>query len=89
MGDDDYSDVVRLLILTGARPDEIGSLARGEINIARKQIEIPGSRTKGGVDHVIPLARGGTHSNDNIRPAHAKCNLRKSSKLLEDLTSVA
>jgi integrase len=56
LGDDDYSDVVRLLILTGARPDEIGSLARGEINIARKQIEIPGSRTKGGVDHVIPLA---------------------------------
>ena len=44
------------MILTGARRDEIGSLLRGEINIAQKQIELPGSRTKGGVDHFIPLA---------------------------------
>ena len=56
LGDDDYGDIVRLLILTGARRDEIGSLSRGEINIAQKQIEIPGSRTKGGVDHIVPLA---------------------------------
>ncbi|HMC70985.1 MAG TPA: HNH endonuclease signature motif containing protein [Mycobacteriales bacterium] len=28
-------------------------------------------------DHVIPLARGGTHTYDNLRPAHATCNLRK------------
>ena len=55
-GDDDYGDIVRLLILTGARRDEIGSLRRGEINFAQKQIEIPGSRTKGGVDHIIPLS---------------------------------
>ena len=44
------------MILTGARRDEIGSLLRGEINIAQKQIELPGSRTKGGVDHIIPLS---------------------------------
>jgi integrase len=56
LGSDDYGDTVRLLILTGARRDEIGSLLRGEINIAQKQIELPGSRTKGGVDHFIPLA---------------------------------
>ena len=31
-------------------------MLRGEINIAQKQIELPGSRTKGGVDHVIPLS---------------------------------
>ena len=48
LGDDDYGDIVRLLILTGARRDEIGSLRRGEINFAQKQIELPGSRTKGG-----------------------------------------
>jgi integrase len=56
LGTDDYGDIVRLLILTGARRDEIGSLSRGEINVTQKQIEIPGSRTKGGVDHIIPLA---------------------------------
>ena len=56
LGSDDYGDIIRLLILTGARRDEIGSLRRDEINIAQKQIELPGSRTKGGVDHVIPLS---------------------------------
>lgn len=28
-------------------------------------------------DHVIPLARGGLHVPENIRPSHAVCNLRK------------
>lgn len=28
-------------------------------------------------DHVIPLARGGAHTEENIRPAHKKCNRRK------------
>lgn len=32
-------------------------------------------------DHVVPLAKGGTHTADNIRPAHALCNLRKSDKV--------
>lgn len=32
-------------------------------------------------DHVIPLALGGPHHRDNIRPAHAACNLRKGAKL--------
>ncbi|WP_408995767.1 HNH endonuclease [Streptomyces europaeiscabiei] len=36
-------------------------------------------------DHVVPLSRGGTHAVDNIRPAHAACNLRKSDKLISEL----
>lgn len=32
-------------------------------------------------DHVIPLSKGGTHTYDNIKPAHAKCNLRKAARL--------
>lgn len=36
-------------------------------------------------DHVIPLARGGEHSAENVKPSHAKCNLRKGTKLLEEL----
>jgi hypothetical protein len=31
-------------------------------------------------DHAIPLALGGPHSAENIRPAHAICNLRKGAK---------
>ena len=37
------------------------------------------------VDHVIPLSRGGAHSEQNLRPTHARCNLRKSDKLLHEL----
>lgn len=31
-------------------------------------------------DHVIPLASGGQHSKDNIRPSHAICNQRKGTR---------
>lgn len=33
------------------------------------------------MDHVIPLAKGGLHVADNIRPSHALCNLRKGAKI--------
>ena len=29
------------------------------------------------MEHVIPFAKGGTHTHDNIRLSHLKCNLRK------------
>lgn len=28
-------------------------------------------------DHVVPLARGGTHTNDNLQATHASCNRAK------------
>lgn len=31
-------------------------------------------------DHVIPLAQGGPHTEANIRPAHATCNLSKGAR---------
>lgn len=33
-------------------------------------------------DHVIPLAKGGLHVEENIAVAHKWCNARKSSKVL-------
>lgn len=35
-------------------------------------------------DHVVPLSRGGKHSNDNIRSTHLACNLAKGSSVLLD-----
>lgn len=29
------------------------------------------------VDHIVPIARGGIHSMDNVQLAHARCNQRK------------
>jgi 5-methylcytosine-specific restriction endonuclease McrA len=37
------------------------------------------------VDHIVPLARGGAHCQDNLRPTHEACNLRKSDKFLAEL----
>lgn len=37
-------------------------------------------------DHVIPLARNGSHSEENIKPTHKECNLRKQSRLLDEMT---
>lgn len=37
-------------------------------------------------DHVHPLARGGAHFQQNIRPTHATCNLRKGDRLLSELS---
>lgn len=34
------------------------------------------------IDHVIPLAKGGTHTRDNIKTAHSRCNVAKGIKVL-------
>jgi 5-methylcytosine-specific restriction endonuclease McrA len=34
------------------------------------------------VEHLIPLSLGGTHTWDNVVPAHAFCNFQKSDHLL-------
>jgi integrase len=53
-GGDDYSSIVRLLLLTACRADEIGSLSHAEIFGDR--IVLPGSRTKNSRDHIVPLS---------------------------------
>ena len=34
-------------------------------------------------DHVVPLACGGAHSRENIRPSHSPCNLSKGARPLQ------
>lgn len=50
----DYGDIVRLLILTGQRRDEIGGLQWSEIG--PDAIKLPGARTKNGRAHDVPLS---------------------------------
>jgi 5-methylcytosine-specific restriction endonuclease McrA len=33
------------------------------------------------IDHVIPLCRGGSHTWDNVKAAHWKCNMQKGDQL--------
>lgn len=39
-------------------------------------------------DHIVPLARGGAHSEENISVSHATCNLRKGTKLIGEHLAV-
>lgn len=51
--DDDFGRIVRLLMLTAARRDEIGGLRRSELELERGLLNIPGSRTKN--HHALQL----------------------------------
>jgi len=52
-GSDDYSAIVRLLLLTGCRANEIGGLTWGELYSDR--IVLPPERTKNKRQHCVPL----------------------------------
>ncbi|HEX9320564.1 MAG TPA: tyrosine-type recombinase/integrase, partial [Xanthobacteraceae bacterium] len=53
--DDDYGKILKLLILTGQRRQEIGGLRGDEIDLERAEIRLPPERTKNNRPHVIPL----------------------------------
>jgi integrase len=55
LGEDKFSDVVRLLLLLGQRRNEIGKLTFGETDLARKMIVLAPTRTKNGRLHEVPL----------------------------------
>jgi integrase len=56
LGNDDYDDIVKLLIYTAARRSEIGDLIWDEIDLDRAMIELPAARMKNGKPHLIPLS---------------------------------
>jgi len=56
LGDGTFADIIRLLLLTGARRNEIGLLRWGEVDLARKQIVLPAERVKNGREHTLPLS---------------------------------
>jgi integrase len=56
LGDDQYSTIIKLLCLLGARRDEIASMCWSEIDLDRAVITLPPERTKNRREHLIPLA---------------------------------
>lgn len=51
---------------------------------------IPGWENGLHLDHVIPLAIGGTNLIENVKPSHGKCNLKKSKTIapIENITNL-
>jgi len=54
--DNDHGRIVKLLILTGQRRNEIADLAWPEIDQDKRQIDLPEHRTKNGRPHSVPLS---------------------------------
>jgi integrase len=55
-GDDPYGTIIKLLILTGQRREEIGGLRWSEIDFATRLIRLPAGRVKNGRPHDVPLS---------------------------------
>ncbi len=50
-----YGPWIKLLILTGARRNEMAQASRNEISTEQQVLTIPASRYKTGIDHSVPL----------------------------------
>jgi integrase len=51
----DYGTIVKLLMLTGCRREEIGGLKWSEVDLEARTITIAKERTKNSQEHVVPL----------------------------------
>jgi integrase len=55
LGQDEFSDIIRLLVLTGQRRAEVGSLRWSEVDFERGLIVLPPDRTKNKRQHELPM----------------------------------
>jgi integrase len=56
-GDGDYAAIVKLLILTGQRREEVGGMLWPEVDLDGSIWRIRAERTKNGLPHDLPLSR--------------------------------
>ncbi|WP_369723091.1 tyrosine-type recombinase/integrase [Bradyrhizobium sp. LLZ17] len=54
--DDQFGKIVKLLLLTGGRRDEVGHAATSEIDLAKAEWMLPAARSKNGCEHMVPLS---------------------------------
>ncbi|WP_369719724.1 site-specific integrase [Bradyrhizobium sp. LLZ17] len=52
----EFGALVKLLLLTGCRLNEVAGMTSGELSDDRMTWSIPGARTKNGRPHLVPLA---------------------------------
>jgi integrase len=56
LADDEYGTIVKLLVLTGQRRNEIAGLRWSEIDFERDRIALPADRTKNKQAHHVPMS---------------------------------
>lgn len=68
------------ILETAVEPIDFGLILRdsgGICGICRQVFDLFGIE----FDHIIPLARGGTHTAENIQATHSRCNRAKGAKV--------
>ncbi len=55
------ADAMRVLMLTGQRRTEISAMRWDELDVDRGMLSLPGSRTKNGLPHLVPLSPTAIH----------------------------
>jgi len=55
--DGSYFPILRVLLLTGQRREEVGAMRWSELDLDRGTWQLPGTRTKNGLPHDVPLPR--------------------------------
>jgi integrase len=48
--------IVKLCLVTGQRVGEVAGMTRAEVDVTAREWRLPGSRTKNGFDHIVPLS---------------------------------
>jgi integrase len=61
-----YGAIIKLLILTGQRRDEIGSMRWSELELKKRTLTLPGERTKNHRTHSVPLSNAAIEILDGI-----------------------
>ena len=54
--DNDYGQILKLILLTGCRRTEVGDLKWSELDIEARTIRLPRERTKNHQEHIVPLS---------------------------------
>ena len=53
-----FGVIVKALLLTGQRREEVGAMTWGEVDLAKAEWRLAGERVKNGRAHIVPLAPG-------------------------------
>jgi integrase len=68
-----YFPILRLLLLTGQRREEVGAMRWAELDLDRGVWQLPGTRTKNGLPHEVPLAQQAIEILKTVTRADREC----------------
>lgn len=69
---------------TTVGPIDLDALWTGDCALCGKEMDpdlVNPDRMRKSIDHIVPLSKGGTHTQDNLQWAHLRCNQSKGARL--------